>query len=276
MGTTQQVVFICDPTFREMLIAELAAIGYDSFQEKENGFISYTEEEIDSHFLDRLIVKYQQQGPVTYTIEQIIKENWNSKWEESYQPIIVSSECIVRASFHKPQPEYKIEIVINPKMSFGTGHHETTSLMMAAQLNFDHQSKAVLDAGCGTGILSILAGKLGATTITAFDKDEWVYDNIQENFKINSTDGEILIGTIESLKFFVGYDIILANINKNILLTDIPKYEALLNTNGRLLLSGFYKNDLTEIENKARQSRLKLVRSDSRNNWSMAEFQADN
>jgi len=275
MGTTQQVVFICDPTLSEMLMAELAAVGYDSFQETDLGFVSYTEQEIDSHFLDGIIVKYQQQGNVAYTIEQIIKENWNSKWEESYQPIVIGNECIVRASFHKPQPEYKIEIVINPKMSFGTGHHETTSLMMAAQLNIDHDNKAVLDAGCGTGILSILAGKLGAQHIMAFDKDEAVYDNIQENFKINDTIGEILIGTIDSLKLSVGYDIILANINKNILLNDIASYKALLNANGRLLLSGFYKSDLTEIENSARQSKLKLLRSESRNNWSMAEFQSE-
>lgn len=275
MDTIPQVVFICDPNLIEMLIAELATIGYDSFQETEDGFISFNEQDIDKHLLDLIIFKYQKQGEVSYTIEKIVKENWNAKWEESYQPIIIGNECLVRASFHQPQPEYKIELIINPKMSFGTGHHETTSLMMEAQLNIDHKNKSVLDAGCGTGILSILAGKLGAVKITAFDKDEGLYDNIQENFIINDANGEILIGTVNSINFSMVYDIILANINKNILLNDIPHYVDLLNSNGRLLLSGFYLNDLPEIEDGAALSGLFLVRSASRNNWSMAEFKAE-
>lgn len=275
MDTIPQVVFICDPNLIEMLIAELATIGYDSFQETEDGFISFNEQDIDKHLLDLIIFKYQKQGEVSYTIEKIVKENWNAKWEESYQPIIIGNECLVRASFHQPQPEYKIELIINPKMSFGTGHHETTSLMMEAQLNIDHKNKSVLDAGCGTGILSILAGKLGAVKITAFDKDEGLYDNIQENFIINDANGEILIGTVNSINFSMVYDIILANINKNILLNDIPHYVDLLNSNGRLLLSGFYLNDLAEIEDGAALSGLFLVRSASRNNWSMAEFKAE-
>lgn len=275
MDTIPQVVFICDLNLIEMLIAELATIGYDSFQETEDGFISFNEQDIDKHLLDLIIFKYQKQGEVSYTIEKIVKENWNAKWEASYQPIIIGNECLVRASFHQPQPEYKIELIINPKMSFGTGHHETTSLMMEAQLNIDHKNKSVLDAGCGTGILSILAGKLGAVKITAFDKDEGLYDNIQENFIINDANGEILIGTVNSINFSMVYDIILANINKNILLNDIPHYVDLLKSNGRLLLSGFYLNELAEIEDGAALSGLFLVRSASRNNWSMAEFQAE-
>jgi ribosomal protein L11 methyltransferase len=157
-------------------------------------------------------------------------------------------------------------------MSFGTGHHETTYLMMAAQLAIDHKNNAILDAGCGTGILSILAGKLGANSITAFDNDEWVIDNVQENFNNNDVNGEILLGTAQSIAFSSKFDIILANINKNILLLDIPYYAKLLKSDGSLLLSGFYHNDLPEIEELAVNNGLKLVNTNTKNDWAMAQF----
>jgi ribosomal protein L11 methyltransferase len=157
-------------------------------------------------------------------------------------------------------------------MSFGTGHHETTYLIIAAQLTIDHKNKAILDAGCGTGILSVLAGKLGANSITSYDNDEWVIANVQENFNNNDVKGEILLGTAQSIAFGAKFDIILANINKNILLLDIPYYAKLLKSDGGLLLSGFYHNDLQEIEELAVNNGLQLVKTNTKNDWVMAQF----
>ncbi len=253
-------------------MAEFAAIGFDDFQETADGFITNTRTNIDIITVDQIIKQYTEESGASYTVEEVAIENWNIKWEASYQPIIIADKCIVRASFHPPAPDYEIEIIINPKMSFGTGHHETTHLMMEAQLAIDHQDKSILDAGCGTGILSILSGKLGAKSITAFDIDIWVMDNIQENFKINKTKGNILQGTVQSLIFEKKFDIVLANINKNILLLDIPSYAKLLKSNGCLLLSGFYQSDLNEIEQLALDNGLQLRLTNTKNDWAVAQF----
>ena len=272
MNKNQQINVTCNQPFREILMAEFAAIGFDNFQETDNGFITNTNTDVSSGLVDDIIERYQEQSGATYLVEEVVKKNWNKEWEKSYKPIIVDGKCIVRASFHPPQPEYPIEIVINPKMSFGTGHHETTYLIMDGQLNIDHKNKKVLDAGCGTGILSVLAGKLGARRLVAYDNDEWVIENVQENFKINETEGEILIGTIQELGFSEKFDIILANINKNVLLDDISSYAKLLSKGGSLLLSGFYENDLDEIEHLATDNDLRLVKTNTRNGWAMAHF----
>jgi ribosomal protein L11 methyltransferase len=253
-------------------MAEFAAIGFDNFQETNDGFITNTNTNVDIEAVNDIIQRYKEQSGVSFSVIEVGKENWNKKWEESYSPVIVDDKCIVRASFHPPQPEYPIEIIINPKMSFGTGHHQTTYLMIAAQLTIDHEDKAILEAGCGTGILSILAGKLGANSITAYDNDEWVIGNVQENFNINDVNGEILLGTAQSIVFSAKFDIILANINKNILLLDIPYYAKLLKSDGGLLLSGFYHNDLQEIEELAVNNGLQLVKTNTKNDWVMAQF----
>jgi ribosomal protein L11 methyltransferase len=272
MNNSQQFNVLCNAAFKEILMAEFAAIGFDNFQETTDGFITNSNTNVSLEQVDNIILRYNEQSGVTYSIEEVAKKNWNKKWEESYAPIIVLDKCIVRASFHPPQPEYPLEIIITPKMSFGTGHHETTYLIMDAQLTIDHKNKVVLDAGCGTGILSILAGKLGAKSLIAYDNDQWVLENVQENFSINETQGEILVGTVQELEFNEGFDIILANINKNVLLNDIPFYAKLLNKGGSLLLSGYYKNNLEEIERSATSSGLKLVKTNTKNDWAMAQF----
>ena len=220
-------------------MAEFAAIGFDNFQETDDGFITNSNAIVDTKAVNDVIKRYKEQSGVSYSVIEVGKKNWNKIWEESYSPIIIEDKCIVRASFHPPQPGYPIEIIITPKMSFGTGHHETTYLMMAALLTIDHKNKTVLDAGCGTGILSILSGKLGSNSITAYDNDKWVIDNVQENIKSNGIKAEVILGTVQSIMFSSKFDIILANINKNILLLDIPYYARLLNAGGNLLLSGF-------------------------------------
>ena len=272
MNQSQQINVCCNPSFREIIMAEFAAIGFDNFQETDDGFITNSNSIVDAEAINGVIKRYKEQSGVSYSVKEVDKENWNKKWEESYSPIIVDDKCIVRAAFHPSQPDYPIEIIINPKMSFGTGHHETTYLMMAAQLTIAHTNKVVLDAGCGTGILSVLSGKLGASSITAYDNDEWVIDNVQENFNINDTEGNILVGTVQSLSFNTQFDIILANINKNILMMDIPFYAKLLKAKGNLLLSGFYQTDLHEIEQVASENGLQLVLSNTKNDWAMAQF----
>ena len=272
MNQSQQINVSCNSAFREIIMAEFAAIGFDNFQETNDGFIANTNTTVDSEAVDAIIKQYQEQSGVSYSVKEVSKENWNKKWEESYSPIIVDDKCIVRASFHSPQPDYPIEIIITPKMSFGTGHHETTYLMMVAQLTIAHNNKVVLDAGSGTGILSILSGKLGAQSITAYDNDEWVISNLKENIQINNVDAEVLFGTAQSLIFSSKFDIILANINKNILLLDIPYYAKLLNVGGILLMSGFYHNDLPELEKIASNCGLQLIETNTKNEWAMAQF----
>jgi ribosomal protein L11 methyltransferase len=269
MNSNQQLIVTCNPDYSEILIAELSMIGFESFQETEEGFIAHPDVYVDQNLVKELFDRYQKQTETEFWVEDIVKENWNRKWEESYEPIIVEDKCIVRASFHEPQPNYPIEVVINPRMSFGTGHHETTYLMMASQLDLKFKNKSVLDAGCGTGILSILAGKMGSIDITLYDNDEWVEDNIQENLKINGVNARVLIGTVQSIKFDRKFDVILANINKNILLNDIPYYATLLKKGGNLLMSGFYKKDLNDIVKLAGESRLQFVDSNLKNDWAM-------
>ncbi len=275
METYRQLTVTCNPDYREIIMAEFAAIGYDSFQETATGFITFDENDVGPQGLEEILSRYREQAGLAWKTDTLVKENWNKKWEESYEPIVISNRCIVRAAFHPPQPQFPLEIIITPKMSFGTGHHETTYLMLKAQLALNHRQKHVLDAGCGTGILSVMAGKLGAASITAYDKDKWVIDNVKENLALNNVAGTVLLGTVQELCFSQRFDIILANINKNILLADLPYYARLLQPAGHLLLSGFYADDLQAINTRAAESGLKLVADNSRNNWAMARFRKD-
>ena len=253
-------------------MAEFAAIGFDSFQETDSGFISHSDSEIDLEALGDIVTKYEGSAQISVQSDDVEQVNWNKKWEESYDPITVADKVLVRASFHKPNPDYPIEIIIDPKMSFGTGHHETTGLMMELQLGLDHKNKKVLDAGSGTGILAILSGKLGASDLYAFDNDSWVKDNIQENFKNNKTTANLAIGTIDTLDLPGDFDIILANINKNILLHDIPFYAERLKQGGHLVMSGFYQQDLPDISKLTEQSGMTFENSKVKNEWMAARF----
>lgn len=275
MNTNQQLYISCDSDIKEILMAELAMLGFDSFQETEIGFLSHSAKKIDNGDIDEILNRYQGKHQITREVRDIVKENWNKIWEESYDPIIVENKCIVRASFHEPQTEYPIEIIVNPKMSFGTGHHETTYLMMSEQFKTDHKGKKVLDAGCGTGILSILAGKLGAEKIMAYDIDDSIIDNIQENLKINGIDAKVLIGIAQTLSFNTQFDIILANINKNILLSDLPFYAKWLGDGGQLIMSGFYETDIKDIKEIALKNGLILTNSRLKNDWAMVKFTKD-
>jgi ribosomal protein L11 methyltransferase len=261
-----------EPDFSEILMAELAEIGFDSFIETDEGLQAYVlESEFQERSLKALMENYADKSPLSYSLKKIEKQNWNKEWESNFSPIEVLNKVYIRATFHEPAAEkFEYEIIITPKMSFGTGHHETTSQMMELQLEIDHNQKSVLDVGTGTGILAILAAKLGATKIHSFDIDEWSVENTTENIQLNDTDLiTIELGTIDSQKTEV-YDIVLANINRNILLEEIPKYATF--TRDYLLLSGFYEHDITDIQQKAEDNGLKKIKHISKNNWAAVVF----
>lgn len=259
----------CDPQFSEILMAEIGEAGFDTFLENENGFEAYAEgDRFDQFLVEEVNKKYKEVNPLSFVWDRIEKKNWNEEWEKGYEPIIVDNRCVIKASFHKIEKEYPYSITITPKMSFGTGHHQTTYLMIKAQLDIDHQNKQVMDAGCGTAILSIMASKRGAKYIDAFDIDEWSVINGKENIEVNNCQNiSIRQGMISELTFENNYDIILANINKNILLQEMPQYVAYLNMDGLLLLSGFYEKDIPDLMVRAHQYQLKHIQSDVRENW---------
>lgn len=260
---------ICDSEYSEILMAEIAEAGFDTFMENEKGFEAYAEQDkYDKQMLHEVKEKYGQFTPVVFYQDKIEKKNWNEEWEKNYEPIIVDDQCMIRADFHKPERNYKYEIIITPKMSFGTGHHQTTYLMVKNQMDMNHKNKIVMDAGCGTAILAVMAAKLGAMKVEAFDIDEWSVINGQENIEVNKCNNiNIRQGKISDLSFDDNFDIILANINKNILLVEMAQYAAYLNPGGHLLLSGFYEKDIPDLMEEAQRYSLQHVRSDERENW---------
>lgn len=260
---------ICDPEFSEILMAEVAEAGFDTFMETEKGFEAYVEgNQFDQSQLDHIQGKYKQVNPLFFTQDRIEKKNWNEEWEKNVDPIIVDNRCLIRAAFHKIEKKYPYEIIITPKMSFGTGHHQTTHLMISRQMKVNHQNKRVMDAGCGTAILAIIAYKLGAKEVEAFDIDEWSVENGQENVENNECKNiHIQLGKINEVKLEGKFDIILANINKNILLAEMQIYASYLQAGGQLLLSGFYIHDIEDLKKEGSKYNLKEVTHDERETW---------
>lgn len=260
---------VCDPEYSEILMAEIAEAGFDTFMETEKGFEAYVEQErFDRQLLKDIQEKYQHVKPLLFFQDQIQKQNWNEEWEKNVEPIIVDDQCLIRADFHRIEKKYPYEIIITPKMSFGTGHHQTTYLMIKGQLQMDHKGKRVMDAGCGTAILSIMAAKLGATEVDAFDIDEWSVLNGQENAEKNNISNiRIQQGKITEVKLTGSYDIILANINKNILLSEMHHYAHHLAVGGIILFSGFYTPDIADLNLAAEPFGLKEVKRDEREGW---------
>ncbi|EMS34566.1 Ribosomal protein L11 methyltransferase [Mariniradius saccharolyticus AK6] len=243
----------CDEHYREILIAELAEVGFDSFLETDEGFDAYIpEDSFDRNNYTQVIAQYADVADLSVVESKMDKVNWNEEWEKHYDPITVGDQVYVRASFHNPRTEFPYEIQINPKMSFGTGHHATTFLMLSHQLGIDHRGKRVLDIGSGTGILAIMAHKLGAASIEAFDIDEWCVENGNENFDLNGMSAVRMgKGTVREVNPQGLFDIVLANINKNVLLDEMEVYSHLVKEGGFLLLSGFYEHDVEDIAERA-------------------------
>ncbi len=264
-----RLVVICEPDFSEILMAEIAETGFDTFMENDKGFEAYVEaENFDKQLLEEIRERYNQQTAVIFYQDRIQKKNWNEEWEKSYEPVIVDDACIIRANFHQPSKQYPYDIVITPKMSFGTGHHATTYLMVKSQLEIDHTNKRVMDAGCGTAVLSVMASKRGASFVDAFDIDAWSIENGKENAEVNHCNNiRIRQGKISELKFEEPFEIILANINKNILLMEMPYYFAYLKPGGLLLLSGFYEHDIPDLLAKAEKEGLTLVNHRVHETW---------
>ena len=258
----------CLEQFREILIAELSMIGFDSFLETEEGIDAYTlESDFDRIAFDEVIDQYKVDAEITLEEGVMPKVNWNEEWEKNYDPIAVDDLVYVRASFHPSKSEFKHEIVINPKMSFGTGHHATTFQMLRHQGQIDHQGKRVLDVGSGTGILAVMAHLLGASEIEAFDIDDWCVDNGNENFDLNGLTTRMELGTIREVNPQGEFDIVLANINKNVLLDEMGMYADLLKSEGFLLLSGFYTEDIEDLDVCATPLGLEIISQQSKDNW---------
>ncbi len=256
----------------DILIAELGEVGFESFVEEEEAVLAYIQKEDWSlEILNDISILDNDRFTIEYEYKEIEQENWNASWELNFQPIIVDAVCMVRAPFHEAV-DVQFDIVIEPKMSFGTGHHETTHMMLQYLLALDVEGKSVLDMGSGTGVLAILAAMRGATHIDAIDIDNWCFVNAMENVARNNVDFiNVYEGDVALLEG-KRYDIIIANINRNILLADIPAYVRALNKKGILLLSGFYAQDLEMITKKCEGEGLKFENNRERNNWVAAKY----
>jgi len=253
----------------DVLASELGEIGFDSFVSTEVGLDAYAlETAFDESKLKALLADFPFEASIDYKVTQIESKNWNEEWEKHYfEPILIGNECVIHSSFHKNIPVAKYDIVIDPKMAFGTGHHETTSLVIGRLLQMDLQGKTVLDMGCGTAVLAILASMRGAKDILAIDIDTWCTDNSIENLEMNKIRGvKVQLGGAELLKG-LHFDIILANINRNILLADMEQYAACLSVGGELYMSGFYVQDIPLIEAEANRNGLSLIDYHEKNNW---------
>lgn len=276
-----EVIFNCEggeDWQKDLLINDLAAIGFDTFEDASQGFKAYiASASLEIAAIENILLSLPADYNVSYVINQIKPKNWNAVWESNFEPLLVSNRCYVRATFHDPQPGYEYEIIIDPKMAFGTGHHQTTSLMMEYMLTSSLLNKKILDMGCGTGILAILAAKVGAEEVTAIDYDIVCYESVKENIELNQVQGiQVFCGSKEVIPAEL-YDVILANINRNILLDQLATYANVLRPHGKLFLSGFYDGDDLEKLVTAGKS-LGLVYKDKKikDNWVAAKFEKDN
>lgn len=257
----------------EILIAELAEVGFDSFVDTPMGIKAYIPKDSwNEHILQDIYLLSNPEFTISYQITEIEQVNWNEEWEKNFSPIVVEDLCTVRANFH-PVPNTRYDIVITPKMSFGTGHHETTYMMLQQLLPLSLEGTKVLDMGCGTGILAIMAALRGAHDITAIDIDPWCVENATENVQQNDCSFITIKEGDVSLIAGEQYNLILANINRNILLSDIPAYTQALLPQGLLLVSGFYEEDLPAIKEKCQEVGLTYLSHIERNRWVSAKFQ---
>ena len=255
----------------DILIAELSEIGFESFSQNDKGFEAYIQEELDNENA----VKELQYADFTYSYQRIVipKTNWNEEWEKNFNPVYVDDLVCIRAHFHDKPNHVKQDIIITPKMSFGTGHHDTTWLICKTMFGLNFEKKDVLDMGCGTGVLAILAKKLGASDVLGIDIDDWSIENSIENADINQCHNIIFKkGDANILPQTPSFDVIIANINKNVLKNDISKYYQCLKHNGYLLLSGFFTADVEELTKLALSIGYKHEQTFDKNGWAVIKL----
>ncbi len=272
-----EVSFTLQPLLpaREVLVVELAERGFESFVETDEGLKAYIQEpSFTPDVLQELMAQAIPEQRLEVSTAIIEDQNWNAQWESSFDPIIVDEQCLIRAPFHSEEKRFTYTITIEPKMSFGTGHHATTHLIVSAMLPMDCAGKNVLDMGCGTGVLAILAELRGSKNIDAIDIDEWAYENTLENIERNACRYiRPLQGGAEAIPSDARYDLILANINRNILTCDMHFYVKQMNPGASILFSGFYESDQPEIRSTAEALGLTFITAKLRNEWTMMHFQ---
>ncbi|MCI6644021.1 MAG: 50S ribosomal protein L11 methyltransferase [Alloprevotella sp.] len=264
---------------QDVLSAVLAEVGFDSFVPTESGcnpLLAYIKQsDADAEALEAALENFPMPDTtVTYTQTEMPDKNWNEEWEKNYfQPLLVDGRCVVASTFHKEVPDAEYRILINPRMSFGTGHHATTSQMLSEILATDLAGKRVLDMGCGTSILAILASQRGAREVLAIDYDEWCVENSKENIELNGLDNiEVRLGDASALVNEKPFDIVLANINRNILLHDMAHYVAVMRSGATIFMSGFFVDDTPLLEKAAKQHGLRLLRCRDRDRWACMAF----
>ncbi|MFC0878205.1 50S ribosomal protein L11 methyltransferase [Saccharicrinis sp. FJH2] len=265
---------VTNNTLTEILIALLSDYGFEGFIEEDTQLRAFiSDNKATKNEIADVISDLPVEEKLSFEVSKLEEKNWNEEWEKNFfQPIRIGDKCLIRSSFHPVQRKAEYEILVDPKMSFGTGHHATTYLMIEELLETDLQNKVVLDMGCGTGILAILAAMRGSSDLTAIDIDEWAYNNTKENIAINNVDGiKVLLGGAEKLGNRQ-FDVIIANINRNILLEDMKYYSRVLKSGGKILFSGFYLSDLDIIKEEAEKNNLVYHHHHTKSDWTMAVF----
>lgn len=266
----------CNEIITDVISALAGEIGFESFVTTDNGVEAYVQQSLfDEEKLKQMVADFPlPDTQISYTITVPEDKNWNEVWEQhSFQPIVIENRCVIHSTHHKDYPKAEYDIVINPQMAFGTGHHETTSSIIGELLEADLKGKSVLDMGCGTSILSILASMRGADAVTAIDIDEWCVNNSRDNIALNGlTNINVELGDASLLKGRKPFDVVIANINRNILLNDMPSYAACMHSGSELYMSGFYVEDIPVIREKAESLGMKFIHNREKNNWTAVKF----
>lgn len=266
----------CNETATDILSALIAETGFESFVECEGGMQAYVQQSLfDEDALKSIIADFPVPGTeITYTITEPEDKDWNEEWEKNFfQPIVIDNRCVIHSTFHKDYPKAEYDIVINPQMAFGTGHHETTSSILGELLDADLKGKSVLDMGCGTSILAILASMRGADPVTAIDIDDWCVNNSRDNISLNNINNiTVELGDASLLEGRKPFDVIIANINRNILLNDMAAYTACMHKGSEIYMSGFYVQDIDAIRSKGESLGLKFVHYREKNNWAAVKL----
>ncbi len=266
----------CTETVNDVVSALAGEIGFESFVECEGGVQAYIQQPLfDEEALRRMVDEFPlPDTQITFTAQEAEDKDWNEEWEKNFfQPIVIEDRCCIHSTFHHDTPKTEYEILINPQMAFGTGHHETTSSIIAELLEADLQGKSVLDMGCGTSILAILASMRGAARVTAIDIDDWCVNNSRDNIALNHCDNiTVELGDARILSGREPFDVVIANINRNILLADMPAYAEVMHSGSQLLMSGFYVEDIPAIQQKAESLGFEFAHHREKNRWAAVKF----